>query len=1206
VEGAPESGFVQVDQTSRSQWHHVALNPPFTTTPIVVMGPLSSNDGQPATVRVSNVAPDGFDFKIDEWQYEDGRHGLEDVSYLAVEPGAFPMPGGSWYALRVPAVNSSFVAVPFPGFTSKPAVLAQIVTKNNKLQAPNSTLDRPLLARVRDVSASGCRLAIQAEKAFTSPLLGEDICMLVMSAGTGTADGFEFAAVITSPVIRDHWTAVAFPKAFASPMFLAQIQTMNSAGPVSLREKGLTSTGVNLIIEEEQSTGRNSKHSNESVGYLVLRSAGDGDADHDGMLDSWELAHGLNPNDPSDAAKDSDGDGWTNLQEFQNNTDPQVFSQGTSGGIVSLNVEVPDAFEKENLPARVRLVRTGSNEPVIITYSAGGSADPTKASASPSDYVIRDSAGQVLNGSIYLPLNVSEAVLTINPVADSINEMPETLVITLQPAANYTLGAASSATLRIIDAQNTPANDRLFVAYLGPQGASVSFGSGLSTVRLQGDNTVGTVSLSFSGLTTTEIAVHVHLINPGGAGLEAESLELGQVVNHSWTIRPVPPVTITDQQALDALFAGQYYVNVHTTKYPNGEIRGDYHLQNGSTELQVPPPPPPLEPLTGTELDRDIARFLTQATFGATTALISEVRQMITDPTIGNGDRVAGMRAWLDRQINTSLTPQTFLYDYVKAADTQEWWIYTNNPAATYYNATFEPFANNRRRGWWPLAVKANDHLRQRIAFALSEIFVVSERDSEVSNRHYGAANYYDMLGRDAFGSYRTLLQDVSLHPIMGRYLSHLKNQKQIVDSTGKVVVSPDENYGREVMQLFSVGLVQLFADGTIKLDQNGLPIPTYDQTGVTEMSRVFTGWSFSKRDDTTTQTVVDNSNFNLGNGSRYLQAQWMNPMKMFPTYHDTGSKTILGSTVLPAGQTGEQDLARALDALAGHANTAPFISRGLIQRLVTSNPSRGYVYRVAQRWVQSSGNLGEVIKALLLDYEARSLTMLDNATFGKQKEPIVRYVATLRALNAASKMPLADLVPYGYPSTELAKLPPGATVYRYSTTDNDLGQSPLRAPTVFNWFLPDYAPGGPTSAAGLVAPEFQITTESQVIAAINYHYQISYSTSGQSVSSLPIYLTTDDDVKNDLTPFLAIYDSAIAAKLTVASAVTQVVDALDQLFCSGRLKARYALAATPNPRSTIIDTVVNTSPTSTTPTSNRVRTALYLVLTTPEFVIQK
>ena len=277
-----------------------------------------------------------------------------------------------------------------------------------------------------------------------------------------------------------------------------------------------------------------------------------------------------------------------------------------------------------------------------------------------------------------------------------------------------------------------------------------------------------------------------------------------------------------------------------------------------------------------------------------------------------------------------------------------------------------------------------------------------------------------------------------------------------------------------------------------------------------------------------------------------------------------------------------------------------------LIQRLVTSNPSRGYIYRVAQRWVQTSGNLGEVIKAILLDYEARSLPLLDNVTFGKEKEPIIRYVATLRALGGTSKMPLADLVPYGYPAAELAKFPTGASVYRYSTTDTDLGQSPLRAPTVFNWFLPDYAPGGAVAAAGLVAPEFQITSESQVIAAINYHYQVSYSTSGQSVSSLPIYLSTDDDVKNDLAPFYALYDNAIAAKLTVTDAVTQVVDAFDQLLCAGHLKARYAAATVPNPRRTIIDTVVSTSPTSSTPTSNRVRTALYLVLTAPEFIIQK
>ncbi|MFM7103254.1 MAG: DUF1800 family protein, partial [Verrucomicrobiota bacterium] len=396
---------------------------------------------------------------------------------------------------------------------------------------------------------------------------------------------------------------------------------------------------------------------------------------------------------------------------------------------------------------------------------------------------------------------------------------PEALALSLSPGTRYQLGAAASQVVWIRDARNTLGNQRLFVAYMGAQGSAMTLASGLSTIRLNGDNTTGVVSLSFQGLTTPQTAVHIHLANPV-SGPDVESLPLGQVTDHVWQVR-ASGVLATDQDALDALLAGRLYINVHSVTYPNGEIRGDVRLQAGSTELQPPPPPPAIAPLAGTDLDRDIARFLTQATFGPTPELINEVRQLVLDPAVGGGDRIAGMAAWLDRQMDAAQTPFPSLYTYVKAADDQEWALYLD-PTATYYNATFEPFQNNRRRGWWTLSLRAHAALRQRVAFALSEIFVVSERDSEVSNRHYGLSDYYDMLARNAFGSYRTLLQDVTLHPIMGRYLSHLKNQKQVVDSQGRVLVSPDENYAREVMQLLSIGLVQLHPDGTIRLGPDG------------------------------------------------------------------------------------------------------------------------------------------------------------------------------------------------------------------------------------------------------------------------------------------------------------------------------------------------------------------------------------------------
>jgi uncharacterized protein (DUF1800 family) len=404
-------------------------------------------------------------------------------------------------------------------------------------------------------------------------------------------------------------------------------------------------------------------------------------------------------------------------------------------------------------------------------------------------------------------------------------------------------------------------------------------------------------------------------------------------------------------------------------------------------------------------------------------------------------------------------------------------------------------------------------------------------------------------------------------------------------------------------MQLFSIGLVELHQDGSLRLSSAGEPIPTYTIDDVTELARVMTGWSYGKTNSNYT-TVLDNTAFNAGSGPYYFQAAWTNPMKNFAAYHDTGAKKVLG-TVIPAGLDGEQDLDAALDILFAHPNVAPFICQQLIQRLITSNPSAGYTYRVAQVFLNDGtgvrGNLGAVFKAILLDPEARSPAVAASIGFGKQKEPVIRYAQMLRALGAASKLPLADLSAYGYPASQLDNFAPGATRIRFAASDITLGQTPMSAPSVFNWFPPNYTPGGAITEAGLVAPEMQITQETQILQCVNFARVVI---TNNAQVGIPLPGATDntlDDIAVNRAPWETLYNTEIAAGKTRTQAITTVVDKLDMLLMAGNLKARYANAPTPNPRASIITAGVNNLG-----NANDLNNILYLITNSPEYLHQK
>lgn len=434
----------------------------------------------------------------------------------------------------------------------------------------------------------------------------------------------------------------------------------------------------------------------------------------------------------------------------------------------------------------------------------------------------------------------------------------------------------------------------------------------------------------------------------------------------------------------------------------------------GSNSSPAPTPTPTPPPAVQTPLgEAGAARLLTQATFGPT-------------------------------------------FDSITAASSQTYDQWFAAQAAATPSLTSALVAANPNGGWtqfwWRNAVQGPDQLRQRMAFALSEIFVVQGLPDQATGVPANLAAYYDILVNDALGNYRTLLEDVTLSPEMGLFLNMFRNDKPD-PAIGR---HSDENYAREVMQLFSVGLVRLNLDGTVQNDASGNPIPTYGQPEVAGLARVFTGWASRP----TTHT---------GEQAFRFDQDYVHPMVAYENHHDTDAKTILGGVQVPAGGTAAADLRIALDAIFNHPNTGPFIARQLIQRLVTSNPSPAYVQRVAAIFNNNGqgvrGDLLAVARAILTDAEA--VTRGGN-NYGKLREPILRVSHLWRAFNAADQNGGLN---------EFLIVNQGAEIF---------SQSPLQAPSVFNFFVPDYVRAGPLATAGLVAPEFQITNENSSVLTAN------------------------------------------------------------------------------------------------------------------------
>ena len=524
-----------------------------------------------------------------------------------------------------------------------------------------------------------------------------------------------------------------------------------------------------------------------------------------------------------------------------------------------------------------------------------------------------------------------------------------------------------------------------------------------------------------------------------------------------------------------------------------------------SAPVPTPAPPP---------TSSDATRLLDQATFGPTESTVAVVQAQ-------------GIPAWVDGQLATATTGYAAI-DFIDANSAVGC---PTGAVSTCFRDNYTPFPLQLQ--FFRNAMTGADQLRQRVAFAYSQIFVISGIDIKPT---YGMRAYQQMLLDSAFVNYRTLLERVTLHPAMGDYLDMVNNDKPTA------AVQANENYAREVLQLFSIGLAKLNADGTPVNDASGAAVPSYDQAVVQAFARAFTGWTYPVRSGATTR--------------------WTNPvnylgnMEPFDAHHDVAAKTLLDGKALPAGQTTTKDLADALDTIYNHPNVGPFVGRQLIQALVTSNPTPAYIARVTAVFNDNGagvrGDMKAVVRAILLDAEARGDAKTDVA-YGKLHDPAIFATSVAKALGVTTD-----------------------GVY-LSAQAGSMGQSVFTPGSVFSFYPPDYALPG---SATLKAPQFGVQNTTTSVAALNYLYALLYSTSIPADSS--VTGSTGTQVN-------------LAAYTALAATPPALVDKLDALMTHSTMTATEKSA---------IVTAVNAI--AATDTLGRARMATYLVAASPRYQINR
>jgi uncharacterized protein (DUF1800 family) len=509
------------------------------------------------------------------------------------------------------------------------------------------------------------------------------------------------------------------------------------------------------------------------------------------------------------------------------------------------------------------------------------------------------------------------------------------------------------------------------------------------------------------------------------------------------------------------------------------------------------------------------ARFLAQAAFGGSDTDIQNVQY-----------QAQGINGWLAQQFALPVNPSGQLSNVA--------WMQANSLISVEFDTT------GVQSSLWRKLISSPDVLRQRMMLALTDLFVINTGATTLTYRGAAAAYYLDQVEANAFGNFKDLLLAVSHTPAMGQYLTFLDSVK----ANPVTGTSPDENYARELMQLFSIGVVQLNIDGTPKVNPTdpGVALATYSQTDVLNMAKVFTGWKLNTA------------------ATAYLGASAATDMINDTAGFDTTEKIVLGQTIA-AGLTGEQTLEAAIDILMAHPNMAPFISRQFIQRLVTSNPSSDYVSRVATVFQSTQGDMKSVITAILTDTEATSDGLLSNPQAGKLREPVVRFIQWARTFplnfSPATATQWAAIGDLSNPSTKLA-------------------ESPLQSPNVFFFFQPGYVP--PHTALqtnGITAPEFGITNESSVAGYMNFIKNLI----ADGIGGVPGNYAALQPLVNqggDSAALLAELNVLIAAGQLSTATLTLMQGALDSIDVT------------------------------TMGTNDRLFAALTLVMCAPEYLVQK
>jgi uncharacterized protein (DUF1800 family) len=613
--------------------------------------------------------------------------------------------------------------------------------------------------------------------------------------------------------------------------------------------------------------------------------------------------------------------------------------------------------------------------------------------------------------------------------------------------------------------------------------------------------------------------VDVVFTNDAGGGGQDRNLYVAYLKAGSTTLLPATPGTTYDRGAGTKAFDGLDVIAGQGEMYWSGALR----LTWPASTVVAP-----------TARKLDAVRLLQQASFGPTTASIDSLAATTN-------------AAWIDQQIALPWGASFVPYVDGKFALGEDY-----RPKGSKYSNNWPAYR------FWSTAASANDQLRRRVGFALHEIFVVSTADSNLYYHGRAYANYLDLLNKHALGNFRNLIEDIALSPVMGIYLSHMRNPKED-PVTGRL---PDENFARELMQLFTIGLHELNPDGTVKTGADGKPVETYGNADVMALAKVFTGWSWGFPDNELTT-----NNFRWGNpdySSTKDRRIDLQRMKNYPGQHSTAEKKLFAgkpwAVTIPANGTPDSDLRIALDTLFNHPNVGPFIGRQLIQRLVTSNPSPAYVGRVAAAFNNNGrgvrGDMAAVVRAILLDTEARATP----PAAAKLREPALRITQWMRAFGATS--PSGDFMVTG-------DLDP-------------LGQRIYAPPSVFSYFRPGYVPAGTALAsAGATAPEFQIVNEGSTAAWVNLARNMAGNGIGWNGSS--------HDLLSTMTT---------ATSLVSTGNVSALIEHLNLLLFAGTMSAELKFD--------ILDAVSGVAGSDANSHAYRARIALFMALASPEYLVQR